>query len=141
MLILTFLFDSTVVVSCVKKMAYIHMYTHQTSSVHAACMFPILPYAYMYTPLKIIMEPKHHKIEKENHLPNLHFWGSMLIFQGVYSYNIYIYKYTKERTRMPAKSECFSLQVAHVPLPLDRLKKGGVKMGEFFEMMVYTPEV
>ena len=27
------------------------------------------------------MEPKHHPIEKQNHLPNL---GSMLIFQGVY---------------------------------------------------------
>ena len=29
------------------------------------------------------MEPKNHPIAKENHLPNLHFLGSMLIFQGV----------------------------------------------------------
>ena len=37
------------------------------------------------TPLKINMEPKHHPIEKENHLPNSKppLWGSkMIIFQG-----------------------------------------------------------
>ena len=28
------------------------------------------------------MEPENHLFEKENHLPNLHFGGSMLIFQG-----------------------------------------------------------
>ena len=41
------------------------------------------------TPLKINMESKNHRIEKENHLPNLRFWvpyGSMLIFQGVYGF-------------------------------------------------------
>ena len=32
---------------------------------------------------KINMEPKNHPIEEENHLPNLHFWGSMLIFGAV----------------------------------------------------------
>ena len=32
------------------------------------------------------MQPKHHPIEKENPLPNLHFLGSMLIFQGVSLY-------------------------------------------------------
>ena len=31
------------------------------------------------------IEPKNHPIEKEHHLPNLHFLGSMLIFQGVSS--------------------------------------------------------
>ena len=40
----------------------------------------------MYTPLKINMESKNHPIEKESHLPNLDCLGSMLIFQGVYSY-------------------------------------------------------
>ena len=34
------------------------------------------------TPLKFNMEPKNHPIEKENHLPNHPFSGSMLIFQG-----------------------------------------------------------
>ena len=29
------------------------------------------------------LEPENHLFEKENHLPNLHFWGSMLIFRGV----------------------------------------------------------
>ncbi len=29
------------------------------------------------------MEPKNHPIEKEHHLPNLHFLGSIYIFQGV----------------------------------------------------------
>jgi len=33
--------------------------------------------------LKINMEPKHHPIEKEHDLPNHHFSGSMLIFQGL----------------------------------------------------------
>ena len=35
------------------------------------------------------MQPKHHPIEKENPLPNLHFLGSMLICQGVSSYSTY----------------------------------------------------
>ena len=30
------------------------------------------------TPLKINMEPENHLLEKENHLPNHHFSGSML---------------------------------------------------------------
>ena len=34
-------------------------------------------------PWKMNMEPKNHPIEKENHLPNLYFLGSMLIFRGV----------------------------------------------------------
>ena len=29
---------------------------------------------YTYTPLKINIEPKNHPIEKENHLPTIHFW-------------------------------------------------------------------
>ena len=28
------------------------------------------------------MEPENHMFEKENHLPNLHFLGSMLVFAG-----------------------------------------------------------
>ena len=34
-------------------------------------------------PPKINMKPKHHPVEKGNHLPNLHFLCSMWIFQGV----------------------------------------------------------
>ena len=30
------------------------------------------------------MEPENHMFEKENHLPNHHFWGSMLVFRGVF---------------------------------------------------------
>ena len=33
-------------------------------------------------PWKINMEPENHLFEKENHLPNLHFLGSMINFQG-----------------------------------------------------------
>ena len=36
------------------------------------------------TPGKIDMEPKNHPIEKENHLPNPLFLGTMWIFQGVF---------------------------------------------------------
>ena len=36
------------------------------------------------------MEPKNHPIEKENHLPNLHFLVSMLVFRGIYTdYNLH----------------------------------------------------
>ena len=35
------------------------------------------------TPWKINMEPENHLFEKENHLQNLPFLGSMLIFRGV----------------------------------------------------------
>ncbi len=38
-------------------------------------------------PWRVTWNLKKHQIEKENHLPNLHFWGSMLIFQGVYRYS------------------------------------------------------
>ena len=34
------------------------------------------------TPLKINMEPKNHRIEKDNHLPNLHFAVPNVNFQG-----------------------------------------------------------
>jgi len=33
------------------------------------------------TPPKTNIEPENHPVEKENHLPNLHFWGSMLVFR------------------------------------------------------------
>ena len=36
----------------------------------------------MLHPRKINMEPKTHQIEKEHHLPNFHFLGSMLVFRG-----------------------------------------------------------
>ncbi len=36
-------------------------------------------------PGKISMEPENHLFEEENHLPNLHFLGSMLIFRGANS--------------------------------------------------------
>ncbi len=39
------------------------------------------------------LEPKNHPIEKENHLPNLHFLGSMLIFQGVYQVKAFLLKF------------------------------------------------
>ena len=35
------------------------------------------------TPRKTNMEPKNHPCEKEKHLPNLNFLGSMLNFEGV----------------------------------------------------------
>ena len=35
------------------------------------------------TPWKIIMKPKNHPLEKEHHLPNLHFCVPMLIFRSV----------------------------------------------------------
>ena len=36
----------------------------------------------MFIPLKINMYPKHHPIEQENHLPNLHFWVPAIKFPG-----------------------------------------------------------
>ena len=36
-----------------------------------------------FTPLKINMEPTNHPIEKENHLPNLHFGVQNVNFPGV----------------------------------------------------------
>jgi len=33
------------------------------------------------------MEPNYDPIEKENHLPNFYFVGSMLIFAGIYIYS------------------------------------------------------
>ena len=38
-----------------------------------------------YTPPKINMDTKNRPIEKDNHLLNLHFWGSMLIIPGCIS--------------------------------------------------------
>ena len=35
-----------------------------------------------FRPSKINMEPKNHLIEKENHLPNLHFWVPNVKFPG-----------------------------------------------------------
>ena len=49
------------------------------------------------TPSKSDIEPENHPVEKENHLPNLHFLGSMLVFRGVIenwvvvSNNVYIF--------------------------------------------------
>ena len=37
----------------------------------------------MVAPWTINMEPENHLFEKGNHLPNLHFFGSMSIFRGV----------------------------------------------------------
>ncbi len=42
---------------------------------------------FCHTPLKINMEPKNHPIEKENHLPNLHF-GFHVNFPGCRCVNI-----------------------------------------------------
>ena len=36
-----------------------------------------------YSPKKTNMEPEHHCFEKERHLPNLYFLGSMLVFGSV----------------------------------------------------------
>ena len=36
------------------------------------------------------MEPKNHPNEKEHHLSNLHFLGSMLIFQGVVITDVFV---------------------------------------------------
>ena len=38
---------------------------------------------YWVTLRKTNMEAEDHPFEKETHLPNLHFWGSMLVFTGV----------------------------------------------------------
>ena len=43
----------------------------------------VVPFIKINTPPKINMEPHNHPFEKEHHLPSLHFWGSMLIFQGL----------------------------------------------------------
>ena len=43
------------------------------------------------TPRKINMEPENHPIEKENHLPNHPFSGSMLIFQGVHFWSLFMF--------------------------------------------------
>ena len=46
--------------------------------------------AIFLTPLKINMEPKHHAIEQENHLPTLHDFGLQpLIFQLVSNFKIW----------------------------------------------------
>ena len=37
----------------------------------------------IFTPRKINIEPENTPLEKENHLPNHHYFGSMLIFGGV----------------------------------------------------------
>ena len=72
----TFLIDSS---------TFTHIiYTRYNLCVRHVC-FPSY-HTCMYTPLKINMESKNHPIEKESHLPNLDCLGSMLIFQGVYSY-------------------------------------------------------
>jgi len=43
------------------------------------------------------MEPKNHlPIEKENHLPNLHFLGSMLIIQGCNDKEKYHWKFEEK---------------------------------------------
>ena len=39
--------------------------------------------SFSFTPPKTNIEPENHPVEKENHLPNLHFLGSMLVFAGV----------------------------------------------------------
>ena len=50
------------------------------------CFFSL---AISLTPLNINMEPKHHAIEKENHLPALHDFGLQpLIFQLVGNFKI-----------------------------------------------------
>ena len=51
-------------------------------------------YVLLITPLKINMEAKDHLFEKETHLPNLHFWGSTLIFGSVFvSVLFFVHKY------------------------------------------------
>ena len=39
----------------------------------------------IYTPPKTNIEPENHPVEKETHLPYLHFLGSMLVFRGVHN--------------------------------------------------------
>ena len=50
-----------------------YRYKHETTCKGKLEDIPRKPKA-MPTPLNINIEPKHHPIEKENHLPNLHFW-------------------------------------------------------------------
>ena len=45
-------------------------------------------YMKFHTPLKINMEPKNHPLEKENHLPNLHYCVPCQ-FSWVYQYRFY----------------------------------------------------
>ena len=39
--------------------------------------------------LKTNMEPENHPFDKENHLPSVHFWGSMLVFGSVIYLRVY----------------------------------------------------
>ena len=66
-------------------------------------------YIYIYyTPPKTNIEPENHPVEKENHLPNLHFLGSMLVFRGVVMMSIYILNiYTPEFNSSPLKRDQF----------------------------------
>ena len=56
------------------------------------------------TPLKTNIEPGNHPVEKENHLPNLHFLGSMLVFRGVihprFNGVVILYQYILSRWRL-----------------------------------------
>ena len=43
----------------------------------------VLAFGFIATPLKTRTEPEYHPFGKEQHLPNLPFQGSMLVFRGV----------------------------------------------------------
>ena len=73
--------------------------------------------SYIYnTPPKTNIEPENHPVEKENHLPNLHFLGSMLVFRGVVMMSIYILNiYTPEFNSSPLKREIWRGKYRDLP--------------------------
>ena len=64
-----------------------------------------------HTPWKINMEPEYHLFEKENHLPNLHFWGSMWIFRG----DIWNHHHLLEKVSFHQPFEPWPQLIPHLP--------------------------
>lgn len=56
-----------------------------------------------YSPKKTNMEPEHHCFEKEHHLPNLYFLGSMLVF----GYKKFIFRFWMRRGTSPVRISAF----------------------------------
>ena len=57
------------------KHVHIHQYIQQTCKYQIPASISLHPTLIpSFTPLKINMEPKNQPIEKEHHIPNLHFW-------------------------------------------------------------------
>ena len=95
----------------------------------------------LYTPQKTNMESEHHQFEKEKHLPSLHFWVSMLKFQGriPYTKNFMGFFYVEstrhllERSEAEMSANLDSLQKEHLfPLGFFRGKNTNAVVGGLF---------